>query len=157
MDHVAMMRMALAEARMGVAAGEPPFGALIFDRNGRVVARAHDTVRSKRDMTRHAETDAVRLAVCMAGPDLSACTLVTTVEPCPMCFTAAWLSKISCIVYGTTMTAVAVATGGGQREVNVPVEKMNEMSGGEVRVVGGVLEEECLGMFREKKIEGSAA
>jgi tRNA(adenine34) deaminase len=152
-----MLKGALAEARMGAAAGEPPFGAVIFDQSGRVVARAHDTVRSKHDMTRHAETDAVRLAVCMAGADLSGCTLVTTVEPCPMCFTAAWLSKITCIVYGTTMTAVAQVTGGGQREVNVPVEKMNEMSGGEVRVVGGVLAEECLGMFCGKGVEGSAA
>jgi tRNA(Arg) A34 adenosine deaminase TadA len=120
MNHVAMMRMALEEAQVGVNSGEPPFGAVVFDPGGRVIATAHDTVSSHHDMTRHAETDVVRLAVARAGADLSGCTLVTTVEPCPMCFTAAWLSKIACIVFGTTMTAVSKATGGEQREVNVP-------------------------------------
>jgi tRNA(Arg) A34 adenosine deaminase TadA len=98
-------------------------------------------------MTRHAEIEAIRLAVAAKGPDLSGCTLVTTVEPCPMCFTAAWLSHVSRIIYGATMSAVADATKGAQREVNVAVDRMNAMSSNEIAVAGGVLEAECLELF----------
>jgi tRNA(adenine34) deaminase len=142
-----LMLRALDAARTGAAAGEPPFGAILVGSSGELVATLNDQVRSFRDFTRHAEIEIVRMAVAARGPDLRGFTLITTVEPCPMCFTAAWLARISRIVYGTTMAAVAAATQGAQREVMVPVEQMNAFSGNQIEVIGGIDGHACLNLF----------
>jgi tRNA(adenine34) deaminase len=142
-----LMQRAIDVARKGAAAGEPPFGAILVSSSGEFVAARSDQVRSFRDFTRHAEIEIVRMAVAARGPDLHGLTLVTTVEPCPMCFTAAWLARISRIVYGTTMAAVAAATQGAQREVMVPVEQMNACSGSQIEVIGGIDGHACLSLF----------
>lgn len=143
---LAWMRAAIGEARAGAAEGEPPFGAVIVDDGGREVARAHDRVNGLRDMTRHSEIEAVRAACAARGPDLSGCTLYATTEPCAMCFTSAWLARVSRIVYGCTMAEVAAVVP-SQREVTVPVTAMNAGTAEPLVLEGGVLAEECLAMF----------
>ena len=52
-------------------------------------------------MTRHAELAALREAAATLGtPYLTACTLVVTLEPCPMCLGAALEARVGRIVYG---------------------------------------------------------
>jgi tRNA(Arg) A34 adenosine deaminase TadA len=144
---LAWMRAAMDEARAGLAEGEPPFGAVIVDAAGREVARAHDRVNGLRDMSRHSEIEAVRAACVLRGPDLSGCTLYATTEPCAMCFTAAWLARVSRIVYGCTMAEVAAVVP-SQREVTVPVTVMNAATVEPLALEGGVLAADCLEMFR---------
>ena len=67
-----------------------------------------------------------------------------------MCFTAAWLAQVSRIVFGCSMSEAIAATGGAQRELNVSAESMNTRSGGLVELSGGLLREECLGLFKMK-------
>ncbi|MDP9012258.1 MAG: nucleoside deaminase [Pseudomonadota bacterium] len=147
-----LMQQAIEVARQSAAAGEPPFGAIIVGPTGERVAALGDQVRMFRDMTRHAEIEIVRIAIAVRGPDLRGCSLVTTVEPCPMCFTAAWLARITRIVYGATMSAVAAATDGAQREVIVPVEQMNAASGNQIEVIGGIHGHACLSLFSPSAI-----
>ena len=64
-----------------------------------------------------------------------------------MCFTAAWLSRVRRIVYGTSMAAVAAATRGAQRELIVTAECMNGASGNEIELIDGVADRECLELF----------
>jgi tRNA(adenine34) deaminase len=144
-----LMRLALEQARYASQIGEPPFGAVVVDAKGNLIAAGHDTVRSRRDWTRHAEIEAVRAACRGKSPDLSGYTLVTTVEPCPMCLTAAWLARISRLVFGATMAEVAEATAGAQRELRIPAHEMNRLGGEPIQVEGGVLREECVAPFRE--------
>jgi tRNA(Arg) A34 adenosine deaminase TadA len=144
------MRAALSQALRARRAGEPPFGAVLVDARGAILAAQHDRVRRRRDMTRHAEVAAVRDACRRRGADLAGCTLYTTCEPCPMCFTAAWLARVSRIVYGTTMAEVLRATGGEQRELAVPTAQMNRLGGKKVRLVGGMLGDECLALFTRR-------
>jgi len=145
------MELALTLAAQATQGGEPPFAALTVDPNGDVVARATDEVVGKADMTRHAEVTVVRLACQAVGPDLTGCTLYTTVEPCPMCFTSAWLAKVSRIVFGCTMDAVHAATGGQQRELRIPARIVNVQSAEPLDLRGGVLAEACLELFQEQR------
>jgi len=98
---------------------EPPFGAILVDARSAVVASAYDTVERDDDRSSHAETMLVKKACHELGRDLSGCTLYTTTEPCPMCFTTAWLAGVSQIVFGTTMDEVRRHTGGIVEEVFV--------------------------------------
>src|ERR1700722_15171871 len=147
LDWPEFMRRAIHIAQGGLVVGEPPFGALVVDPAGNVISEASDQVRTFRDLTRHAEIEAIRLAAVARGPDLTGCSLVTTVEPCPMCFTAAWLSRVRRIVYGTSMVAVAAATRGAQRELIVTAEWMNGASGNEIELIDAVADRECLELF----------
>jgi tRNA(Arg) A34 adenosine deaminase TadA len=97
------MAVAIAEAREGMAAGHGgPFGAVVL-KGETIVGRGHNRVLSSHDPTAHAEVTALRDAAQTLGTHvLSGCVLVTTCEPCPMCFSAAFWSRVAGIVYGAT-------------------------------------------------------
>lgn len=141
------MQRALAIALAAQTTGEPPFGALIVDESANIVAEASDEVKRGGDFSLHAEVNAVRLACQRLGPRLGSVTLYTTVEPCPMCFTAAWLAHVQRIVYGAAMAAVFEATAGEQRELRVPASVMNALAPEPLILHGGVLARECLRPF----------
>ncbi|AKH17709.1 tRNA lysidine(34) synthetase TilS [Deinococcus soli (ex Cha et al. 2016)] len=97
----AAMGEALAQARLAADAQEVPVGAVVLGPDGTVVGRGRNTSREHGDMTRHAELTALREATRTLGtPYLTGCTLVVTLEPCPMCLGAALEARIGHIVYG---------------------------------------------------------
>lgn len=97
------MGTALAEARAAAAVQEVPVGAVVLDAEGAVVAVGRNRSRERGDMTQHAELEALRGAAAALGtPYLTGCTLVVTLEPCPMCLGAALEARVGRIVYGAT-------------------------------------------------------
>ena len=82
-DYAAMLEVALAEARKGLAEGGIPVGAAIFDEAGKLVASGHNRRVQNGDPSLHGETDAFR----NAGRQHSyrKLTLVTTLAPCWYC------------------------------------------------------------------------
>lgn len=99
-DHAAM-GVALELADAAAADGEVPVGAVVL-RHGRVVATGRNRREGTSDPTAHAEVLALRAAAAKLGSwRLDACTLVVTVEPCPMCAGAAWAARVARVVFGT--------------------------------------------------------
>jgi len=82
-DHSAMLAVALAEARKGLAEGGIPVGAAIFDAAGRLLGSGHNRRVQNGDPSLHGETDAFR----NAGRQSSyrRLTMVTTLAPCWYC------------------------------------------------------------------------
>lgn len=96
------MAVALSEARAALAHGDVPVGAVVV-RDGVVIARRHNARERDRDPTAHAEVLALRDAAAAVGSwRLDGCTLVVTLEPCPMCAGAALAARVATIVYGAT-------------------------------------------------------
>jgi len=83
LDHAAMLAVALAEARQGLAEGGIPIGAAIFDAEGKLVGSGHNRRVQNGDPSLHGETDAFR----NAGRQRSYRNLimVTTLAPCWYC------------------------------------------------------------------------
>jgi cytosine deaminase len=83
LDYAAMLDVAIAEARKGLAAGGIPIGAAIFDEHGKLVSAGHTQRIQQDDPSVHGETDAFR----KAGRQKSyrKLTLVTTLAPCWYC------------------------------------------------------------------------
>ncbi len=78
-----------------------PFGALIVDKDNKIIAVTSNTVLRDHDPTAHAEMNAIREATKKLGThDLSGCTLYTTCYPCPMCLGAIIWSNIKKVYYG---------------------------------------------------------
>ena len=89
------MALALAEARNAAARGEVPVGAVLVDRQGRVLAAAGNRVEAERDPTAHAEMLVLRAAAARAGVSrLVQCDLYVTLEPCAMCAAAIGLARL---------------------------------------------------------------
>lgn len=143
------MNVAIALAEEAKRLGEPPFGALVVNPSGDVAATSTDRVVAEADMTQHAEVNVVRVACRASGPNLTGYTLYTTVEPCPMCFTSAWLARVSRVVFGATMDSVHSVTGGEQRELRMPAATLNANSAEPLELLGGVLAEACLRLFED--------
>jgi tRNA(adenine34) deaminase len=94
------MRAAITEAQKALEQGEVPIGAVIAA-GGRIVARGHNLVETLGDPTAHAEMQAITAATAaIGGKYLNECTLYVTIEPCPMCASAAYWARIGRIVYG---------------------------------------------------------
>lgn len=94
------MKQALAEAAKAAERGEVPVGAVVVCR-GRIIARAHNLTETLRDVTAHAEMQAITAASNALGAKyLTNCTLYVTVEPCVMCAGAIAWSQVSRLVFG---------------------------------------------------------
>lgn len=94
------MKQALAEAALAFDEGEIPIGAIITV-NNRIIARAHNRTEALKDVTAHAEMQAITSASeNLGGKYLQDCTLYVTVEPCAMCAGALGWSQIGRIVFG---------------------------------------------------------
>jgi creatinine deaminase len=82
-DHDSMLRIAMDEARLGLAEGGIPIGAALFDADGRLLGRGHNRRIQDGDPSMHGETDAFR----KAGRQRSYkdTIMVTTLAPCWYC------------------------------------------------------------------------
>jgi tRNA(adenine34) deaminase len=141
------MRAALTEARAAMAAGELPYGAVVIDATGAVIARAQDRVLRDADPTRHAEIDAVRAAVAGHGPDLSGCALVSTTEPCAMCATAAWWAGIGTIGYGLSQDELFAIRPDAMDEPGLTVAQSMARFHRKPSVLPGLLAGECRALW----------
>jgi tRNA(adenine34) deaminase len=96
------MELAIAEARRALAHDDVPVGAVVL-RGGDVIASRHNERELAGDPTAHAEILALRDAATAAVTwRLDDCTLVVTVEPCPMCAGAMVNARLGRLVYGAT-------------------------------------------------------
>jgi tRNA(adenine34) deaminase len=95
------MDIALAEAALAADAGDVPVGAVVLDADGRELARRHNERHADGDPTAHAEVLALRDAAATVGSwRLDGCTLVVTLEPCPMCAGAVVNGRVARVVFG---------------------------------------------------------
>lgn len=136
------MDIALEEARAAAGRGEVPVGAVVTDREGRVLARAGNRTEELRDASAHAEMLALRAASAVrGGPRLPGCTLTVTLEPCPMCAQAASFFRIERVAFG----AYDPKGGGVDHGARVYAAPSCHHA---PEVVGGVRESECGALLR---------
>ena len=96
------MKLAKENAEKGIEKGEGgPFGAVIVDKFGNIIANGNNKVLKEKDPTAHAEIVAIREATIKLNTyDLSEYILYTSAEPCPMCLSAIIWANIKTVYYG---------------------------------------------------------
>src|SRR5947199_4636757 len=103
-----------------------PFGAVIVKGN-KIVGRGCNQVTSSNDPTAHAEIVAIRDACKRLKTfELDACDLYTSCEPCPMCLSAMYWSRLDKVFYGNTRKDAANIAFDDDfiyREVALPIRK----------------------------------
>jgi len=100
-DWQAMLAVALAEARAGLAEGGIPIGAALFDGQGRLLGRGRNRRIQEGDPSVHGETDAFR----KAGRQRSYrdTVMVTTLAPCWYCSGLVRQFNIGTVVVGDSV------------------------------------------------------
>ncbi|MDH6108684.1 creatinine deaminase [Kitasatospora sp. MAP12-15] len=103
-DTRAMLTVALAEARLGLAEGGIPIGAALFGPDGELLGRGHNRRVQDDDPSMHAETAAFRAAGRLRGYRRT--TMVTTLSPCWYCSGLVRQFGIGRLVVGEARTFV---------------------------------------------------
>ena len=137
------MPEAVALARQAMALGEVPIGCVVVnDLTGRVIGRGYNRRETDHDPTAHAEILAMREAGRALGHwRLVDCTLVVTLEPCPMCAGAIVNARIPRLVYGCDDPKAGAVRSLFQVCTD---NRLNHR----VEVTPGVLAEECAELLR---------
>lgn len=146
-DDVYFMKKALMQAEAARRKDEVPVGAVIV-KDGRVVARGHNTRENAKNPCGHAEMAAIQAcARKLGGWRLCGCTLYVTLEPCPMCTGAIINARIPRVVFGA-YDPKAGCMGSKTDLMEIGFNHRAEIK-------GGVMEEECRrmisGYFAEKR------
>ena len=141
--HIHFMQEALKEANKAFDADEIPIGATIVLKD-RIIGRAHNQVEVLNDATAHAEMVAITSASNFLGSKyLEECTIYVTAEPCLMCASALFWSRIGIIYYGASDNRFGFTR----------LDK--KLFGKKVKVHHGILADECakliLDFFQKKR------
>jgi len=98
LDYDAMLRVAIDEARQGLAEGGIPIGAALFHRSGKLLGLGHNRRVQEDDPSIHGETDAFRKAG--RQTDYRDTIMVTTLAPCWYCSGLVRQFKIGAVIVG---------------------------------------------------------
>ncbi|RPF28098.1 nucleoside deaminase [Georgenia muralis] len=143
----AHLRTALRVAVEAKAAGKHPFGAIVVDGDGRVVAsRGNNALLPDGDPTQHAELLALSDAARAIGPDgMGHATLFTSAEPCVMCTGAGYWTGVGRIVYALSEVRLLELTGAHPENptFSFPCREVLARGQREVAVSGPHLEDEA--------------
>ena len=135
------MRRALALAEKAAGLGEIPVGAVVV-KDGAIVGEGLNRRETDRDATAHAEMLAIRAACeTLHTWRLTGCTLVVTLEPCPMCTGAILQSRLDTVVFG----AFDPKAGCCGSLLNLTEEDFDSHPA----IYGGVLEQDCAALLSE--------
>jgi tRNA(adenine34) deaminase len=130
-----LIRECQSEAERSIKGGNPPFGCVITDVKGKVVARAHNTQNTDSDPTAHAEIRALRLLGKRLGTRyFNGYIMFTNCSGCPMCVVAA-LSHITDYYYGAPPEP--------HMDPWLPVESIVSKSKKPFTIHGPILEDAC--------------
>ena len=133
-------------ARRAMANGNHPFGAVLVDRNRKVLCEAENGYMPARDGTAHAERLLATQACRTVSPEVLAdATMYSSAEPCAMCAGAIYWAGIGRVVYGLSEHRLRAVTGDHPENptLDLPCREVFKSGQRPTKVVGPLLEEEA--------------
>jgi tRNA(Arg) A34 adenosine deaminase TadA len=133
-------------ARRSMSNGNHPFGAVLVDRNRRILIETENGYMPARDGTAHAErllaTEACRA---LSADVLAEATIYSSAEPCAMCAGAIYWAGIGRLVYGLSEAQLRHITGNHPENptLNLPCRMVFASGQRLTEVIGPVLEDEA--------------
>jgi tRNA(Arg) A34 adenosine deaminase TadA len=137
------LRRAIELAGQARERGDNPFGAVLVDEDGTILAEGQNT---ERDVTGHAETNLLREACRLYDPrTLAASTLYSSGEPCAMCSGTIFWSGVGRVVYGMSSDRLYELFPPSEANpvLRVPCREVLSAGTRATEVVGPILEQEA--------------
>ncbi len=95
-----MARLIIRAEKVGLL-GEVPVCAVVLDQNGHCIGYGSNRRERERDPLGHAELVALKQAACIKNDwRFNDCTLIVTLEPCPMCAGALTQARMGQVIFG---------------------------------------------------------
>lgn len=143
-DELAHLRAAIDASREASARGDEPYGAVLVDASGNVIATAGNTQHTTGDCTGHAETNLLREATQQYDAQtLAGSTLYASGEPCAMCAGAIYWSGVSRVVFALPAARMNVIAGAATDVLDLGSRDVLARGQHRVTVVGPALEDEA--------------
>ena len=141
------MAEAIKEAEIGAQNGDFPIGCVLVIDN-KIIAKSHNTGYSDENRLAHAELKVLIEAKSQLEQHKGKATLYSTYEPCPMCFGALILMKISRVVCGIDIDQ------SGCLDLKNHLPAFWKQSKFDFQIKRGVLAKECKDVFKKGKMAG---
>ena len=145
LDHVALLRIAIAESQKAKEAGQHPFASILVGPDGAVLMTQHNAYMPDHDMTGHAERVLMtRASTTFPIAFLRDCTIYTSAEPCAMCTGAIYWTGLKRLVYGMSEHQMKGIIGPNPENptLDLPCRVVLASGQREVEVIGPMLEAE---------------
>ena len=131
------MKIAIKEAKKS---SEKLKCGVVIAKNGKIVAKAHNTQIKDNNSTAHAEINVLKLAGRKVGnKNLDGCEVYCTCEPCIMCLTALAFANVQKIFYGVNLRDVSPKN----KRVDISLNSFLKNSPRKIEVVSNFMEEVC--------------
>lgn len=99
-----------ADTPAAIKSSDVPVGCIIIDKNGQIIAKAHNTREQTHSVTGHAEINAINEVSLKTGDyHLDGSIVFITLEPCPMCAGALAAARPKAVYYGAPNTVNGAA------------------------------------------------
>src|SRR5438270_9555572 len=95
----AFLEIAIEEAKTGLSEGGIPIGSVLVH-EGKIIGRGHNQRVQRGSVIHHGEMNCLENAGRQRAAVYRACTIYTTLSPCPMCTGAILLYAIARVVIG---------------------------------------------------------
>ena len=133
------MEQCIALGKKAMSNGNPPVGAIIV-KNEQIVGVGIEASKSSKNITKHAEIEAVNNAIQNSKlQSLEGCQLYTTHEPCIMCSYVLRHYRINTIIYGSKVDFIGGITSKFKVILTTNIPKW----GNSPKIIEGVLKEKC--------------
>ena len=131
-----IMKLCQQEADVAMQEGNVPISSIITDKEGNILATAHNTQNADNDPTAHGEINALRLLGKQKGSRyLDGCVVFGNAEICSMCASACIKAHIYAFYFG--------APAEQSMDPWLPVADIAKVSKNPLNIEGPILGEEC--------------
>lgn len=142
------LRRSFELARQAARHGDRPFGAVLADADGQLLAEDANAEATERSCTAHAEANLVREATgWFPRSILAAATAYASAEPCPMCAGALYWAGVRRVVYGLSGPRLYQLLGDPPDQMGLRCADVLATGRRGVEVVGPILEDEAAAAF----------
>jgi tRNA(adenine34) deaminase len=138
-QHEFYMKICIDLAKVAKERGDSPVGSIVV-KNGKIIGEGIEGGKTHKDITFHAEIEAIRNATkFLAQQDLSDCIMYTTHEPCIMCSYLIRHTKIPILVTGISTGEIGGFSSNLPLLTDTTIKKWTSPP----TIIKGILEKEC--------------
>jgi tRNA(Arg) A34 adenosine deaminase TadA len=138
-----LLRRAIELSHQARSAGDQPFGSLLADAGGEILAQEVNTEITDNDITAHPELKLARWAAAnLSGDEASTSTMYTSCEACSMCSGAIVTSGLGRVVYALSAPQLLELKGGSTTSAMRGITVLAE-AGHHIKVEGPFLYDEA--------------
>lgn len=142
------MRAVMKEAEKAIRKGNSPYAAVLTDKEGNILATAHNTQRFSCDPTAHAEINLLRdAAKKMKTTKFPNYSLFSNTESCVMCVAACIKAEVTTFYFGSSYNEKIM-----DRDPDLGIYDIAKHSSKKLRIETDILPDDCLAQIEDGRI-----